>query len=450
MKYGLIGEKLGHSFSVSIHNAFGNPDYVLHEIPRDELDEFMRKKDFLGINVTIPYKQDVMKYCVLDEAAKEIGAVNTIVNRDGVLYGYNTDAFGLSAMMDFAICGKCAKREECRNSESDFSGKNAVILGAGGTAKTARYVLGKKNIDSVTLLARNVEKARESFSGKDVSVASIEGELPENVKNAEIVVNTTPVGMYPKNDGVPVSLDDFTNLECVFDVVYNPLTTLLVAEAEEKGISAANGLYMLVMQALMAERLFFPEDNGLHKFGSHNYSLHNNEFGEAVYQNLRKKLTNIVLIGMPGSGKSTLGQILSETLDREFADTDTEFEKAFGTAPGAFIEAEGEEEFRKKETETVRKIAARNSLIIATGGGIVTRPENIRACKQNGILVYIKRDISNLSSDGRPLSKGDGAIEKLYEARKDLYEGAADYIVEADEGDAENTAKVILKKLGFA
>ena len=449
MKYGLIGEKLGHSFSVSIHNSFGNPDYILREIPKDELDEFMQKKGFLGINVTIPYKQDVMKYCVLDEAAKEIGAVNTVINRDGVLYGYNTDAFGLAAMMDHAVCGECAKREDCRNTEIDFSGRDAIILGAGGTAKTALYVLNKKNARTVTLLVRDVEKAKESFAGKNVSVFSLEEELPEYVKNAEVLVNTTPVGMYPKNEASPVSLSEFPKLKSVFDVVYNPLTTELIAEAKGKGLSAANGLYMLVMQALMAERLFFPEDDSLHNFGLHNFSLHNDEFGREVYSDLRKKLTNIVLIGMPGSGKSTLGKIMSAKLSREFADTDEEFEKAFGTAPGACIVAEGEEEFRRKETETVRKIAVRNSQVIATGGGVVTREANIKACKQNGIIVYIKRDISNLSSEGRPLSKGDGAIEKLYEARKELYEAAADIIVEVKEDDPEKTAEEILSRLGF-
>lgn len=454
MKYGLIGEKLGHSFSVPIHNAFGNPEYVLREIPKDELEHFLKQQDFEGLNVTIPYKQDVMPYCILDDAAKEIGAVNTIVKKDGVLYGYNTDAYGLASLMDRTL-GKQEEAAEFTNGES------AVILGAGGTCKTAIYVLRQKKVKTIYVLARDVDKAEKILAGKDVKVYPIErGEgYPECIKNAEILVNTTPVGMYPKADGMPVELRDFTNLKCVFDVVYNPLTTKLVQEARELGIPSANGLYMLVMQAAFAENLFYDGNIGLHNFCSEiPGELPGNEretelrrimteSGEQEYQRILCKQMNLVLIGMPGSGKSTVGKLLSEILNRELVDTDTEFEKEYSVTPAKCIETEGEAEFRNKETEVVRKVSARNGLVIATGGGVVTRLVNIKLCKQNGIVVYIKRDITKLSSEGRPLSKGDGAIEKLYEARKNLYEQAADYIFEVAEENPEMTAENILNRI---
>ena len=457
MKYGLIGEKLGHSFSVPIHNAFGNPDYVLKEIPKGDLADFMKAQDFEGINVTIPYKQDVMPYCILDDAAKEIGAVNTIVKRNGKLYGYNTDAFGLSALIDKTLCEGIDEKEFT-------NGESAVILGAGGTCKTAIYVLKQKKVSSIYVLARDVKKAEETLAGKDVKVFSIEktenGEYPECIRNAKILINTTPVGMYPKADNMPVDLHQFTKLQCVFDVVYNPLTTRLVDTARQMGIPAANGLYMLVMQAVKAEVLFFEDkDNGLHNLrGGQSTELPEEsgeitprkvmkEAGDRVYHDILCKQDNIILIGMPGSGKSTVGQFLAKEMNREFVDTDTEFEKTYSMTPAACIENEGEEVFRKKETEVIRAVTSKNSLVIATGGGVVTRPENVKLCKQNGKLVYIKRDISNLSSEGRPLSKGDGAIERLYELRKHLYEGAADFVVEVTEGDPIMAVDFILEKI---
>ncbi len=435
MKYGLIGEKLGHSFSVPIHKAFHNPEYGLKEIPKDEVDAFMEAKDFRGLNVTIPYKQTVMPHCILDDAAKEIGAVNTIVNKDGVLYGYNTDAFGLSAMMDL-----------CMGEENvDFAGKNAVIIGAGGTAKTATYVLKSKHVKSVTILARNIEKATSEMDGKDVLIAS-SVETPEEIlADTDILVNTTPVGMFPNADAVPVDLDKFRNLSCVFDVVYNPLCTKLVAKAREKKIPAANGLFMLVMQALKAE-LLFREANVTGYFNQGNPTFSD---GKKVYEDLLNSLTNVVLIGMPGCGKSTLGQKLATVLSRDLIDTDEEFIKNYGISPAECITASGEDEFRKKETETVKRIAAKNGLIIATGGGVVTREENISALKQNGKIVYLKRNIGNLSSEGRPLSQGDGAIEKLFEKRKALYENSCDYVAEIKENNPDGTADEILKELGL-
>jgi shikimate dehydrogenase len=414
LNYGLIGEKLGHSFSVPIHNAFGNPDYVLKEIPRDELVQFLEAGDFKGLNVTIPYKQDVMPFCTLDEAAAQIGAVNTLVVKDGKIFGYNTDAYGLSSMMDLAYGVE----------DVDFTGKNAVILGAGGTAKTALYVLRSKHVASVTVLARDVQKAKESLNSDGVTFESITEPSADVCNRTDIIVNTTPVGMFPKADAVPVDLSLFPHVSAVFDVIYNPLTTKLIAKAKQRNLVAANGLYMLVMQAYKAELLF---------------GLTPAQAGQKVYEDLRKRLENTVLIGMPGSGKSTIGKLLSEKCGKEFIDTDEEFTKTYGITPGDCIKTEGEEAFRLKETEVVKTVSAKTGCIIATGGGVVTRPENIEALKQNGIIVYLKRDIANLSSEGRPLSQGDGAIEKLFEKRSPLYEAAADRVIEVKEGLLEET-----------
>ena len=420
--YALIGEKLGHSFSVPIHNAFGNNDYSLKEIPRDELDAFMLKREFKGINVTIPYKQAVMPYCVLDEAAEEIGAVNTIVNKEGKLYGYNTDAFGLSEMMNEAVGGD----------ESFFEGRNAVILGAGGTAKTAAYVLRSKGVKQITVLARNTDKALEEMSGKCDLVESIANPSVEVRKNAEILVNTTPVGMYPNMDKTPVELSDFPNLRAVFDVIYNPLTTDLVAEAKKRNLFAANGLYMLICQAKKAEELF--EVEGMEVTDS-----------EDVLKDLKQNLTNIVLTGMPGSGKSTVGKILAEMTGKKFADSDEAFEDRFHLSPAQCIETNGEDEFRDREEEVISLLSAGNHTVIATGGGAVLREHNRKALQRNGFIVYIQRDLSNLSTKGRPLSSGDGRIAKLYEERKAIYEGLADFVVTVKEGDPAQTAKEIVK-----
>ena len=435
LTYGLIGEKLGHSFSVPIHVSFGNPAYVLKEIPKDELKVFMEEKAFKGLNVTIPYKQDVMPYCILDEAAAEIGAVNTIVNKNGELYGYNTDAFGLSAMMDLAM----------GQENVDFSGKKAVILGGGGTAKTATYVLSRKNAKKITLLVRDVKKASPDFAGKNVEIVSI-SEIPDDIfKETEILINTTPVGMYPIVDASPVDIEKFESLCGVFDVVYNPLCTKLVGDARKLSIPAANGLYMLVMQALKAEWLFHEGADSKEDFKL----MPALQDGERLYNDLVANLTNIVFVGMPGSGKTTMAKKLAGDLKREYTDTDDEFVKDHNMTPAECIEKNGEADFRVKETMTVKKTALKNRLVIATGGGVVTRPENVEALKQNGKVVYIKRDIENLSSFGRPLSQGDGAIEKLYESRKKLYEEAADVTVEVVEGDIEATAARVKKALNI-
>ena len=421
MNYGLIGEKLGHSFSVPIHNAFGNPDYVLKEIPRDALAGFLKAGDFKGLNVTIPYKQDVMPFCVLDEAAAKIGAVNTLVCKEGKIFGYNTDAYGLSSMMDLAYGEK----------NTDFTGKNAVILGAGGTAKTALYVLRSKKIASVTVLARDVKKAKENLNDEAVAFESITEPSQDVCLRTDIIVNTTPVGMFPKADAVPVDLPLFPNLSAVFDVIYNPLTTKLIAQAKKRNLIAANGLYMLVMQAYKAEQLF---------------GLTSAQPGQKVYEDLKKRLENTVLIGMPGSGKTTIGKRLSQSCGKEFVDTDEEFTKTYGITPGECIKAEGEKAFRVKESEVVRAVSAKTSCIIATGGGVVTVPVNMEYLKQNGTVVYLKRGTENLSSEGRPLSQGDGAIENLFRVRSPLYEAAADRIADVAEGDIDKTLSMVLSK----
>ena len=292
------------------------------------------------------------------------------------------------------------------------------------------------------MLARDVKKAGESLkgsgskenvSGIPVTFESITNPSEEVCNKTDIIVNTTPVGMFPKPDAVPVDLALFPNVSAVFDVIYNPLTTKFIAEAKKRNLVAANGLYMLVMQAYKAELLF-----GLEPVSD----------GAKVFEDLKSRLENTVLIGMPGSGKSTIGKLLAEKSGKQFIDTDEEFTKTFGITPGECIKTEGEEAFRTRETEVVRLAAAKTGCIIATGGGVVTRPVNIEVLKQNGVIVYLKRDIANLSSEGRPLSQGNGVIGKLFEVRSPLYEGAADYIVDVAEGDCTKTLEDVLSRTG--
>lgn len=387
--YGLVGEKLSHSFSKELHEAFDNAVYGLFEIPKDEIDSYFEEADFEALNVTIPYKEVALRHCIPDEAAGEIGAVNTIVKRDGKLYGYNTDYLGVEYMLKL--------------SGISVSGKKVAVLGSGGTSKTVRYVCKRAKAAEIVTVSRNASEAGfVSYSQKAM------------YSDCDVLINTTPVGMFPNISDSPVSLDDFTNLEAVVDVVYNPLRTRLVYEARKRGIKAVNGLSMLVAQGFYAEELFkgHKEDES---------------FVQAVLLNIIRRRENMVFIGMPGCGKTTSGRLTSEKTGRPFYDTDHEFEKTYGEKPGAYIEKYGEKAFRKLETEVIKNIAGMNGAVISTGGGSILDPGNVRLLKQNGRLIFIDRPLSQLSTEGRPLSQG-GKLEKLYEERRPLYLAAADEI----------------------
>ena len=393
MIYGLIGERLGHSFSAEIHARLGEEPYELKELPPDRVEAFLKKGDFRGINVTIPYKQAVIPF--LDEisgTARAIGAVNTIVRRNGKLYGDNTDAAGLTMML--------------RRTGTELKGKKVLIAGTGGTSRTAKYAAEQLGAAEVIRLSRSAREGAPTYE-----------EAARKHRDAQILINTTPCGMYPQAGECPVDLWDYPELEAVADVIYNPLRTNLVLEARKRGIPAEGGLIMLTAQAVRAAELFrgtvYPEDTA-----------------ERIFRELLAEKENIVLIGMPGSGKSTVSAALRERTGRPAADTDALIERKAGkTIPEIFREA-GEPAFRDLESEVIREVSARGGQIIATGGGAVLRPENVKALRRNGRLVLLERPAEELiPTADRPLADTQEKMARLLREREPVYRGAADITV---------------------
>lgn len=400
MRFGLLGNHLSHSYSPRIHRYFGNYSYELFENEPENLEAFLKSGDFKGINVTAPYKKAVIPYCrSLSQSAQRLGAVNTIIrDADGNLTGHNTDYFGFSYML--------------HKSGLSVSGKKVLILGSGGAAAAVLGVL--------------------KDAGADVLIVSRTGE--NNYRNlarhsdARVIVNATPVGMYPHTGECPVSLQQFPALEGVLDVIYNPARTELLLEAEALGIPICNGLWMLIAQAKEAAEWFTS-------------SAIPDSVIETVYRQLSASLQNLVLIGMPGCGKTTVGLALSQLTGRPFLDTDSLIEAQAGkTLPQIFRE-DGEEAFRELESQVLMKVSKESGLIIATGGGCVCRPENYAPLHQNSRIVWLQRNIHQLPTDGRPLSAGKD-LKQMYENRKALYAHFADCIV-CNDGTPENTAKYI-------
>ena len=402
--YGLLGEHLPHSFSPQIHMSLGNEDYHLFEVAPENLEKFLTSGKFKGINVTIPYKKAVIPF--LDEIsaeAQKIGAVNTITVRDGKLCGDNTDYFGFKYMVE--------------KSGITVKDKKALVLGSGGASLTVQTVLRDMGAMDVLVVSRSGE----------VNYTNI-----YNNTDTDIIVNTTPVGMYPDNMNSPVDLSKFPRLCGVLDVVYNPLKTRLVMEAEKMGIPASAGLSMLVAQAKKAHEIFFN-------------TVIDNEVCEKIEKILRLQMSNIVLIGMAGCGKSTVGKILSKNLNKDFADTDEMIEEAENKPIPQIIERMGEDFFRCCENLAVNIVGKEKSQIIATGGGIITRPENYMPLNQNGIIVFINRDGDKLSTRGRPLSQMYG-VKALYERRMPLYKQFAHIEVDGN-GTPDQVADQIIKEL---
>ena len=393
MRYGLIGEHLGHSFSAPIHEKITGEAYELKELSPEELDGFMRGKDFRAVNVTIPYKQAVMPY--LDEissTAREIGAVNTVVNRDGRLMGFNTDREGLTRLI----------RRVC----PDIRGKKTLILGTGGTSKTALYTARKMGADPVMRVSRT---AREGAITYEQAV--------REHGDAQVLINTTPCGMFPRDEDTPVSLAHFPEAVCVIDAVYHPLRTVLVTEALRKGIPAEGGLYMLVAQAVRAAEIFRDTqyDPGI---------------ADRIFSDMMRERENIVLIGMPGSGKSAVSAILGERLSRPVIDTDQRIVEKAGMAITEIFRLHGEAYFRELESRVIREASAETGVIISTGGGAVLRADNVSALKRNGRLFWLDRPEEELiPTEDRPLADSREKMQALYRQREPVYRSAADDII---------------------
>ncbi|MBR6595293.1 MAG: shikimate kinase [Oscillospiraceae bacterium] len=395
-----MGRKLGHSYSPQIHSCLGDYAYDLFEREPEELESFLKTGDFHAINVTIPYKKTVMPYCHLTETAKRMGSVNTIVRQpDGSLLGHNTDYFGFASLV--------------KKSGLDVQGKKCLVLGSGGASVTAVAVL-KELGAQVVVISRSGEDNYENLYRHG---------------DASVICNCTPVGMYPNNGVSPVDLDLFPKLEGVLDVIYNPARTQLLLDAESRGLVAENGLWMLVAQAKEASEWFqgkkLPDS-----------------LIQAVYDKLRHQMENIILIGMPGCGKSTIGRLLADELQKTFVDADEELVKTYGMDIPAIFANQGEAGFREKETSILESLGKRSGLIIATGGGCVTREENYPLLHQNGKLFWIQRELDQLPTDGRPLSQIT-KMEDMYRIRKPLYEHFADYTIRNNQ-TAEAAAAEIL------
>ena len=407
LTFGCIGEHLPHSFSREIHEQIGGYAYELKELAPEELPAFLTARSFRGINVTIPYKQAVIPYLDrIDDTARAIGAVNTVVNRNGELTGYNTDLDGLVRLI--------------RRIGLDLTGRKVLIPGTGGTSRTASFAAEK-------LGAREI--FRISRTGREGSL-SYEEALRDHA-DAEIIINTTPCGMFPEPDAQPLPLEPFTRLQGVADVIYNPLRSRLVLDARSRGIPAEGGLYMLVAQAVRASELFldtaYPED-----------------LTDRIFETILSRKENIVLIGMPGSGKSAVGRILAGRTGRPLADTDQLITEKAGKPISDIFRENGETAFRDLESSVIRDLAKTGGQIISTGGGAVLRPENVFVLRRNGRLFWLNRDPDALiPTDDRPLADTQEKMKQLYIAREPVYRAAADEIVPVT-GTPEDAAVRIL------
>ena len=408
-QYGCIGKKLTHSFSREIHARLADYEYNLIELAEEEIAPFFAKKNFSAINVTIPYKQTVIPYLdSVSPVAQRIGAVNTIVNRDGRLYGYNTDYYGMKALIEKVGI--------------DLRSKKVLILGTGGTSKTARVLAADLGAEQILTVSR---RKTEEFIDYEEAVSLH--------ADAQVIINTTPVGMYPNCTGSPIDIAAFPHLEGVIDAVYNPLRTDLVLNARERGIKAEGGLYMLVMQAVVAVEFFL--DTTIPK-----------ERADQVFSAIFASKENIVLTGMPGSGKSTVGRLLNPD-GFTFVDTDAEIEKRCGCSIRQLIEEKGEGYFRDLESEVIRDVSSESCRVISTGGGAILREENVHCLRRNGRIFFLNADLSRLqATDSRPLSDTDEKLKKLYAERMPIYRAAADVTV-PDMATPKETADYICKDL---
>jgi len=410
MQYGLIGEKLGHSFSAEIHQKLKSNPYTLVELARDEIGTFLETKDFCAINVTIPYKTTVIPYLShISKRAKEIGAVNTVVNRRGELWGYNTDFYGLQSLIEHAGI--------------TLQNKKVAILGTGGTSKTALAVAKFLDAKKILVVSRRVGDGVITYD-----------ELTRSHTDVEVLINTTPVGMYPNTEATPVDISVFSNLSGVIDAIYNPLRTKLILDAKKRGIPAEGGLYMLVAQAVRASELFLD-------------TVYEEETTERIYLELLNKIENIVLSGMPGAGKSTVGKLLAGEMGRAFFDLDEEIIRVTGRSIPEIFANDGEAAFRDLETRVLRDVLSnQKNIVLATGGGAILRDENIDLLHRNGKIYFIDRPLADLlPTKDRPLASSAEAIRHRFEERYDRYCKTADCHIDGD-GSVDEVVERIRKE----
>ena len=405
MRCGLLGEKLGHSYSPQIHAELADYEYLLYEKAPEEVEDFVLRGDWHGLNVTIPYKKTVLPFCdELSETAGIIGSVNTLLRReDGTIFGDNTDAFGFETLLQ-------------RTYPADLTGKKALVLGTGGASVTVCAVLRNHGAEVVSV----------SRSGENNY-----GNLTRHT-DASLLVNTTPLGMYPNNGTKAVDLTVFPALEAVLDVVYNPARTALLLQAEELGIPFAGGLTMLVAQAKRSAEIFLGRE------------LPDSELVR-ITRLLSQSMQNIILIGMPGSGKSRIANLLADRLGRPCMEADAELEKAAGKSIPEIFEQEGEPGFRARETEILAALGKLSGIVLSTGGGCVTRPENYPLLHQNGTIFRLDRELDHLAREGRPLSR-NADLKEMFAVRDPLYDRFADYTID-NNGDPEDTVHTILEVL---
>ena len=412
MEYGLIGEKLGHSASKEIHEQLADYSYELHPLTKEDFPIFMEEKAFRALNVTIPYKQAVIPYLTaMDENAKAIGAVNTIVNQNGSLYGYNTDMPGFLYMV--------------KKNGINMEGKKVVVLGNGGASQAIQAGVKKMNPAKMIVVGNRTIKEGVLTYEQCFALHS----------DADIVVNTSPVGMYPNVDFSPVDLTHFPQCQAVIDIIANPLTTKLVAQARELGMKGITGLEMLIAQAKYAVEHFLDKTI-------------DEQIIDSIYQKLYVDQANLILIGMPSAGKTTIGKILAQKLNREFIDMDEMIVENTGKSIPEIFDEKGEQGFRAAETQAAYAISKLNGKVISTGGGIIKYKANIDLLRQNGIVIFIDRDLNKLitTDSNRPLSSSSEAVRKMYEERIDYYRLYADHIIDNNK-TIDGSVQSILKKI---